>query len=170
MLGQEVLAPYAKADAQGQPLPAARARRAAAALPGLCARAYLGRVTELILKQSSTPIHLDRVYELIRSRASGARRRRPRHCLVYSAVKVLLRARTLTRAAPPELHGLEMAMDVRVYREKPTGKSPLKARPRLCGRFCKSTAWPVPAPYCRDGRRRRLQQNQLPPYPAQSAL
>ena len=63
-LGQEVLAPYCKPDAGGGPmfkLPG----RAVQPLPylGYAPGAYLGRVTDLILKQSSTAIHLDRVYE-----------------------------------------------------------------------------------------------------------
>ena len=63
-LGQEALAPYAKPDAQGQPLyrlPGA----AQTPLPylGYAAGAYLGHLTDLILKQSGIPIHLDRVYE-----------------------------------------------------------------------------------------------------------
>ena len=129
VLGQEVLAPYAKADAQGQPLYPLPGR-AGQPLPylGYAPGAYLGRVTELILKQSSTPIHLDRVYETDMAEGLKAMALEGHGIafLPYSAVKKELRARTLTRAAPPELHGLEMAMDVRVYREKPTGKEPAK--------------------------------------------
>ena len=129
VLGQEELAPYAKADAQGQPLYPLPGR-AGQPLPylGYAPGAYLGRVTELILKQSSTPIHLDRVYETDMAEGLKAMALEGHGIafLPYSAVKKELRARTLTRAAPPELHGLEMAMDVRVYREKPTGKEPAK--------------------------------------------
>ena len=64
MLGQEVLSPYSRADAQGQPLfrmPGTPSQP----LPylGYAPGAYLGRVTDLILKQAGTAIHLDRVYE-----------------------------------------------------------------------------------------------------------
>src|SRR5207244_3220865 len=63
-LGQEALAPFVRANAAGEPelrLP----RRAVQPLPylGYAPGAYLGRVVDLILKQSSTAIHLDRVYE-----------------------------------------------------------------------------------------------------------
>ncbi|WP_312305960.1 LysR family transcriptional regulator, partial [Pulveribacter sp.] len=63
-LGQEPLAPYAKAGADGQPLYMLPGQ-AGEPLPylGYAPGAYLGRVTELILKQAAIPIHLDRVYE-----------------------------------------------------------------------------------------------------------
>lgn len=64
VLGQEVIAPYVKPGPDGAPL---------FQLPGHVNRplpylgyapgAYLGAVTDWILKQSATPIHLDRVYE-----------------------------------------------------------------------------------------------------------
>jgi DNA-binding transcriptional LysR family regulator len=46
--------------------------------------------------------------------------------LPYSAVKKELRARKLVSAAPPGLTGLEMTMDVRAYREKPSGPAAAK--------------------------------------------
>jgi len=63
-LGQEVLAPYSRPDADGKPLHCLPGKPGQP-LPylGYAPGAYLGRVTELILKQSGTPIHLDRVYE-----------------------------------------------------------------------------------------------------------
>ncbi len=124
-LGQEVLAPYCKADSNGEPmfkLPG----RAGQPLPylGYAPGAYLGRVTDLILKESSTAIHLDRVYET--DMAEGlkvmAMEGHGVAFLPYSAVKKELRSRRLVSAAPPEIKGLEMAMDVRAYREKPVGK------------------------------------------------
>ena len=86
--------------------------------------AYLGRVTDLILKQSSTAIHLDRVYET--DMAEGlkvmALEGHGVAFLPHSAVKKELRSRRLIAAAPTEMKGLEMTMDVRAYREKPVGK------------------------------------------------
>jgi DNA-binding transcriptional LysR family regulator len=123
-LGQEVLAPYCKADAQGEPmfrLPG----RAGQPLPylGYAPGAYLGRVTDLVLKQSHTAIHLDRVYET--DMAEGLKvMALEGHGVAFlpnSAVKKELRARRLVHAGPG-LEGLEMAMDVRAYREKPLGK------------------------------------------------
>jgi DNA-binding transcriptional LysR family regulator len=122
-LGQEVMAPYVKADAEGAPiyrLPG----RAGQPLPylGYAPGAYLGRIVELILKQSPTPIHLDRVYETDMAEGLKAMALEGHGIafLPYSAVKKELRARKLVSAAP-ELGGLEMTMDVRVYREKPVG-------------------------------------------------
>src|SRR5205085_6637460 len=124
-LGEEPLAPYCKPDANGEAmfkLPG----RANHPLPylGYAPGAYLGRVTDLILKQSSTAIHLDRVYET--DMAEGlkvmALEGHGVAFLPYSAVKKELRSRRLVSAAPPELKGLEMTMEVRAYREKPLGK------------------------------------------------
>jgi LysR family transcriptional regulator, hypochlorite-specific transcription factor HypT len=124
-LGQEVLSPYCKGDAGGQPmfkLPG----RAIQPLPylGYAPGAYLGQVTDLILKQSGTAIHLDRVYET--DMAEGlkvmALEGHGIAFLPHSAVKKELRSRRLVRAAPPGLEGLELTMEVRAYREKPLGK------------------------------------------------
>jgi LysR family transcriptional regulator, hypochlorite-specific transcription factor HypT len=124
-LGQEVLAPYCRADADGEPmfrLPG----RAGQPLPylGYAPGAYLGRVTDLILKQSTTAIHLDRVYET--DMAEGLKvMAMEGHGVAFlpnSAVKKELRSRRLVNAAPPDMKGLEMTMDVRAYREKPVGK------------------------------------------------
>jgi LysR family transcriptional regulator, hypochlorite-specific transcription factor HypT len=123
-LGEETLAPYCKPDANGEPL-FRLPGRPGQPLPylGYAPGAYLGRVADLILKQSSTAIHLDRVYETdmaegLKVMALGG------HgvaFLPYSAVKKELRARKLVGAAPG-LEGLEMAMEVRAYRERPLGK------------------------------------------------
>ena len=130
-LGQETLAPYCKPDGNGEPmfrLPG----RAGHPLPylGYAPGAYLGRVTDLILKQASTAIHLDRVYET--DMAEGlkvmALEGHGVAFLPYSAVKKELRSRRLVSAAPPEVQGLEMTMEVRAYREKPQGKEPLKGK------------------------------------------
>jgi len=124
-LGEEVLAPYCKPDSSGEPmfkLPG----RAGQPLPylGYAPGAYLGRVTDLILKESATAIHLDRVYET--DMAEGlkvmALEGHGVAFLPYSAVKKELRSRRLVSAAPANIEGLEMAMDVRAYREKPVGK------------------------------------------------
>jgi LysR family transcriptional regulator, hypochlorite-specific transcription factor HypT len=124
-LGEEVLSPYCKPDANGEPmfkLPG----RAGQPLPylGYAPGAYLGRVTDLILKQSSTAIHLDRVYET--DMAEGlkvmALEGHGVAFLPHSAVKKELRSRRLVSAIPPTMKGLELTMEVRAYREKPLGK------------------------------------------------
>jgi DNA-binding transcriptional LysR family regulator len=124
-LGQEVISPYCKPDSAGNPmfkLPG----RAGQPLPylGYAPGAYLGRVTDLILKESSTAIHLDRVYET--DMAEGlkvmALEGHGVAFLPHSAVKKELRSRRLVSAAPVEMAPLEMTMEVRAYREKPVGK------------------------------------------------
>jgi DNA-binding transcriptional LysR family regulator len=123
-LGEETIAPYCKPDSNGEPmfkLPG----RAGQPLPylGYAPGAYLGRVTDLILKESHTAIHLDRVYET--DMAEGlkvmALEGHGVAFLPHSAVKKELRSRRLVSASGA-LEGLEMAMDVRAYREKPVGK------------------------------------------------
>jgi DNA-binding transcriptional LysR family regulator len=123
-LGEETLAPYCKPDANGEPmfrLPG----RASHPLPylGYAPGAYLGRVTDVILKQAATPIHLDRVYET--DMAEGlkvmALEGHGIAFLPFSAVKKELRAKRLVSAADG-LEGLAMTMDVRAYREKPVGR------------------------------------------------
>jgi DNA-binding transcriptional LysR family regulator len=124
-LGQETLAPYCKADSHGEPL-FKLPGRPGHPLPylGYAPGAYLGRVTELILKQAKTAIHLDRVYET--DMAEGlkvmALEGHGVAFLPYSAVKKELRTRRLVPAGGPDTQALEMAMEVRAYREKPVGQ------------------------------------------------
>ncbi len=124
-LGQEVLSPYSRADAQGQPL-FRMPGTAGQPLPylGYAPGAYLGRVTDLILKQAGTAIHLDRVYET--DMAEGlkvmALEGHGVAFLPHSAVRKELRSKKLVSAAPPGMNGLELTMEVRAYREKPMGK------------------------------------------------
>jgi DNA-binding transcriptional LysR family regulator len=124
-LGQEVLAPYCKADSDGEPL-FLLPGRPGQPLPylGYAPGAYLGGVTELILKQCGTAIHLDRVYET--DMAEGLKvMALEGHGVAFlpqSAVRKEVRARRLVSAAPAGMQGLEMTMEVRAYREKPMGK------------------------------------------------
>lgn len=124
-LGTETLAPYVKPDEQGEPLHRLPGRPAHP-LPylGYAPGAYLGQVTDLLLKQSGTAIHLDRVYET--DMAEGlkvmALEGHGIAFLPHSAVRKELRARKLVSPAPPELAGLEIAMEIRAYRERPGGR------------------------------------------------
>src|SRR5450830_785764 len=63
-LGEEVIAPYARADANGEPL-FRLPGRIEQPLPylGYAPGAYMGQVVDLILKDSGMAMHLDRVYE-----------------------------------------------------------------------------------------------------------
>ncbi len=124
-LGQEVIAPYAKPDAEGKPmyeLPG----RAGQPLPylGYAPGAYLGMVVDQILKQSKTAIHLDRVYETDMSEGLKAMALEGHGIafLPHSAIKKDLRAKRLVSACPAGMGDLTMTMDLRAYREKPTGK------------------------------------------------
>ena len=128
-LGQEVLAPYCRADADGQPafkLPG----RPGQPVPylGYGPGAYLGRITDLIVRQSRTPIHLERVYET--DMAEGLRvmalEGHGLAFLPYSAVEKDVRAHRLVSAATADLPGLEMTMEVRAYRQVPSAREPSK--------------------------------------------
>jgi DNA-binding transcriptional LysR family regulator len=128
-LGKEKLAPYVKPDAEGAPL-FRLPGRPGQPLPylGYAPGAYLGGVTDLILKEAGTAIHLDRVYET--DMAEGlkvmALEGHGVAFLPYSAVKKELREGKLVTAAPPGLAGLELLMDVRAYRGKPSVKGAAK--------------------------------------------
>jgi DNA-binding transcriptional LysR family regulator len=128
-LGQEPLAPYARAGADGQPLYRLPGRPGQP-LPylGYAPGAYLGRVTELILKQAGMAIHLERVYETDMAEGLKAMALEGHGVafLPYSAVKKDLRARKLASAAPPGADNVQMVMDVRAYREKPARKESAK--------------------------------------------
>jgi DNA-binding transcriptional LysR family regulator len=91
---------------------------------GYAPGAYLGQMVELILKQSSTAIHFDRVYETDMAEGLKAMALEGHGIafLPHSAVKKELRAKRLVSALPPNTKGLEITMDVRVYREKPVQK------------------------------------------------
>ena len=118
-LGQEKLAPFVKPDTAGEPM-FSLPGRSGHPLPylGYAPGAYLGRVVELILKQSSHAIHLDRVYETDMAEGLKAMALEGHGIafLPFSAVKKELRAKKLVCAC----EGLDMTMDIRVYRERPT--------------------------------------------------
>lgn len=128
VLGQEVIAPYAQADAEGQAifnLPGHAARP----LPylGYAPGAYLGGVTDWILKQAATPIHLDRVYET--DMAEGLKvMAQEGHGIAFlprSAVKKEVQAGSLVEVALPDGQSLALSMAVRAYRAKPGAKPQL---------------------------------------------
>lgn len=128
-LGEEVVAPYVKPGADGEPI---------YALPGSAGRplpylgyapgAYLGQMVDLILKQSGTPIHFDRVYETDMAEGLKAMALEGHGVafLPFSAVERDLRAKKLVNAAPGFLHDLHITMEVRAYRERPQSKETVK--------------------------------------------
>jgi len=125
-LGQEVLAPFARPNAAGEPefsLPG----RAGHPLPylGYAPGAYLGRMVDMLLKQSRTAIHLDRVYETDMAEGLKAMALEG-HGIAFlplSAVRKEIRAKKLVSAGSD----LEMTMDVRVYRERPVSNGVAKS-------------------------------------------
>ena len=143
-LGQEALIPYAKPDADGQPmyrLPG----QANDPLPylGYASGAYLGGLTDLILKQSGTALHLDRVYETDMAEGLKAMALEG-HGVAFlpsSAVRKELAAGKLVPAALPS-QGLEIVMDVRAYREKPAGKESAKGTAQALWAYLQTQADP----------------------------
>jgi DNA-binding transcriptional LysR family regulator len=129
-LGEETVAPWVKADAEGAPryrLPG----RPGQPLPylGYAPGAYLGRVVDQLLKESGTAIHLDRVYET--DMAEGLKvMALEGHGIAFlpqSAVRKEIKARKLVSALPPEIDSLEATMEIRAYRERPTVSVPVKS-------------------------------------------
>ncbi|MDB5829794.1 MAG: LysR family transcriptional regulator, partial [Variovorax sp.] len=128
-LGEEVMAPWVKPDADGAPrwrLPG----RPGQPLPylGYAPGAYLGAMVDQLLKTSATPIHLDRVYETDMAEGLKAMALEGHGIafLPYSAVRKEVRARKLVSALPPEIDALEVTMEIRAYRETPTAPAAAK--------------------------------------------
>ncbi len=120
-LGRELLAPYVKPNASGTP---------SFSLPGLVNQpqpylayapgAYLGRAVDQMLKQSSVPVHLDRIYETDMAEGLKAMALEG-HGIAFlpaSAVRAEVAARKLVSAGG----GLETALDIRIYRERPSAR------------------------------------------------
>jgi len=140
-LGQELLAPYVKPAADGKPLHALPGH-AGQPLPylGYAPGAYLGRVVDMLLKQSSTAIHLDRVYETDMAEGLKAMALEGHGIafLPFSDVKKEVRSKKLVSAGA----GLDMLMEVRIYRERPGGKAAPKSLAQALWNYLQ--AQPVP--------------------------
>ena len=121
-LSSEILAPFSQADSLGQPI-FSLPGRSAAPLPylGYAPGAYLGRVVDGILKSAALPVHLDRVYETDMAEGLKAMALEGHGIafLPHSAVKKELRAKRLVAADAPGSE-MQMTMDIRAYREKPS--------------------------------------------------
>ena len=128
-LGEEIVAPYARADADGQPqfqLPG----RQDAPLPylGYAPGAYLGLVVDMMLKDAGAAMHLDRVYETDMAEGLKAMALEG-HGIAFlpqSAIRKELRAKKLVSAAAPHMPALQVKLEIRAYREKPSGKEGLR--------------------------------------------
>jgi LysR family transcriptional regulator, hypochlorite-specific transcription factor HypT len=119
-LGEETLAPYSRADPQGQALfrlPGS----VAAPLPFLsyAAGAYMARLVEQIVKHAPLPPQLETVYEtdMAESLKAMALEGHGLAFLPASSVRKDVRARRLVGAG--EGSGWELTMEVRIYRERP---------------------------------------------------
>ena len=132
-LGEETIAPYVKPDARGRPL-FSLPGRAGYPLPylGYAPGAYLGQLVDLILKQSTTAIHFDRVYETDMAEGLKAMALEGHGVafLPFSAVKQELHTQRLVSAMPPELPPLHITMDIRAYRETPPNPDASRAASR----------------------------------------
>ncbi len=121
-LGQEVVAPYVKADDHGGPL-FSLPGQPGYLLPylGYAPGAYMGQLVDLILKQSAVPIHFDRVYETDMAEGLKAMALEGHGIafLPHSAVRKELRAKRLVSAVPKGMAGLDITMDIRAYRQAP---------------------------------------------------
>jgi DNA-binding transcriptional LysR family regulator len=134
VLGQEVIAPYTPCDADG---------RAIFGLPGHPARplpylgyapgAYLGGVTDWIMKQAGVPLHLDRVYET--DMAEGLKvMALEGHGVAFlprSAVRKEVQAGHLLEVHLPQGQSLALTMDVRAYRDKAASRLKLQSSAHL---------------------------------------
>jgi len=119
-LGHETLAAYAKAGDDGQPL-FRLPGTPGAPVPFLsyAAGAYLGRLVELIAKLSPQPLELDPIYETDMAEGLKAMALEG-HGLAFlpgSSVAQELKSGRLVRAGEPGC--CELAMEVRLYRERP---------------------------------------------------
>ena len=120
-LGSETLAPFAKAGPAGEPL-FRLGGRSHERVPFLsyAAGAYLGRLVDVITKQSAVPLNLDAIFETDMAEGLKAMALEG-HGLAFlpvSSVKKDLRSRRLVPAAASG-DGFEVTMDVRIYRERP---------------------------------------------------
>jgi LysR family transcriptional regulator, hypochlorite-specific transcription factor HypT len=126
-LGQETLAPFSRADADGRPLwrlPGS----ASAKLPFLsfAAGAYMARLVEHIVKTAPQPAHLNLVYEtdMAESLKAMALEGHGLAFLPASSVKKEVRAKRLAPAGEPGVW--ELTMDVRIVRERPASARAVK--------------------------------------------
>jgi DNA-binding transcriptional LysR family regulator len=119
-LGSETVAPYARPDAHGRPLHGLPAP-AGVRVPFLAygSGAYMARLVETMLKAAGVAGQLDPVYETDMAEGLKAMALEG-HGVAFlpaSSVRKDLRARRLVPAAAEQ--GLELTMDVRIYRERP---------------------------------------------------
>ena len=118
-LGHETLVAYARADPNGEPMFSLNAGGGRVPYLAYAPGAYLGRLVEVIAKQSAQPLQLEPFYET--DMAEGLKAMAIEgHGLAFlpaTSVRKELKSRRLVRAAPAGQ--LELEMDIRIYRERP---------------------------------------------------
>ena len=124
-LGQETLAPYAKAGPDGGPMfRLALGSQARVPFLAYAPGAYMARLVEQILKQAPAVPALDTVYETDMAEGLKAMALEG-HGVAFlpsSSVRKELKARRLVPAGPLQEdagHAYEVTMEVRIYRERP---------------------------------------------------
>lgn len=120
VLGREVLMPCAAPAADGMPLHELPGH-AGQPVPylGYAPGAYLGRLVEWLLKQSPAAVHLDRLYEtdMAEGLKAMALEGQGLAFLPRSAVQ-----RELAQGRLREVAGPQASLEIRLYRDRPTGK------------------------------------------------
>jgi DNA-binding transcriptional LysR family regulator len=118
-LGHETLVAYARGNANGEPMFSLDTGADRVPYLAYAPGAYLGRLVELIVKQSPSPLHLEPFYET--DMAEGLKAMAIEgHGLAFlpaTSVRKELKSKRLVRAAPAGQHEIEM--DMRIYRERP---------------------------------------------------
>ncbi|WP_353239260.1 LysR substrate-binding domain-containing protein [Limnohabitans sp.] len=127
VLGQEVLAPFAKVSEAGQScfLLPATARKSTPYL-AYASGAYLGRVVDFLLNDIKTAVHLNRVYEtdMAESLKAMALEGHGVAFLPLSSVQKEVREQKLVQLRLPNGPSLEVVMEIRAYRQKPQSFHP----------------------------------------------
>jgi LysR family transcriptional regulator, hypochlorite-specific transcription factor HypT len=122
VLGEELLAPFAKPTQTGQSLfeLPATARKSTPYL-AYASGAYLSRVVDFLLSDIKTTVHLNRVYEtdMAESLKAMALEGHGVAFLPLSAVQKEVREQKLVQVRLASGPSLEVVMEIRAYREKP---------------------------------------------------
>ncbi|MFG6416849.1 LysR substrate-binding domain-containing protein [Roseateles sp. DC23W] len=119
-LGHETLQPYARADAQGEPL-FRLPGRPGQKIPFLsyAAGAYLGRLVELIVKEAGSALNLDSIYETDMAEGLKAMALEG-HGLAFLPASSVQKELAVGRLVPAAPAGeFAVSMELRIYRERP---------------------------------------------------
>ncbi|MBX3611912.1 MAG: LysR family transcriptional regulator [Hydrogenophaga sp.] len=117
-LGSEPIAPFVKPNPQGAPLHALPST-SGQPVPylGYAPGAYLGRVVEHLLKESGMGPQLERVYETDMAEGLKAMALEG-HGIAFLPASAV-RNELATRRLVPAANGLQLTMDIRLYRARP---------------------------------------------------